>query len=136
DGRRQVSQVPCQVLTCVVDQLGGSVAESAQFIERGRDPRPFAKKDVQRRRDLVQRLSEHVALIREGAPKAVQGLNRCDDVVALLIKHTDELVQSLQQVADVGAASGQRGIEVMNDVADLAQATGTEDNRSGRKCLL
>ena len=59
-----------------------------------------------------------------------------DDVVPLLVEDSDEIVQPGEQLADLGFASGQRGVEVVDDVADLPEPAPVDDRRQRRQRLL
>ena len=83
--------------------------------------RPLLDQHVQRRRNVLERPVDHVALPGERGGQPVQLLDGRDDVVALRIQQSDEVVEPGEQVADLGFAPGQRGAEVVDDVADLAQ---------------
>ncbi len=69
----------------------------------------------------LQRPVDHLALVRECAGDAVQLLDGLDDVVALGIQRSDEIVEPGEQLADLRLASRHGGTEVVDDVADLAQ---------------
>ena len=49
---------------------------------------------------------------------------------------SDEGVQPGEQIADLALASGQRGVEVVDDVADLAEPAAVDDGRQRRQGLL
>ena len=98
--------------------------------------RPLLDQHVQRGRNLLERVVDHVALPGERAGHPIQLLDRRDDVVPLGVQHADEIVQPGEQFADLGFASGQRGIEVVDDVAELPQPATVDDGRQRRQRLL
>ncbi len=73
---------------------------------------------------------DHLTLGRERAGEPVQRFDGGNDFFALLIQDADEFVEPCQQFADVVLMSRQRRAEVVDDVTDLAQATGIETTDS------
>ena len=105
---------------------------SSAAVKRGRS----RIRHVQRRRYFAQRVRDHLALRRERAGEPVQRVDGGDDPVALLIQHPDEFVEPGQQFTHVVLMTRQRRAEVVDDVADLAQATGIQHDRQRRQGLL
>lgn len=104
--RPQVLQVLHQVGSGVVDQSGGGVAERPELVERRRDPRPLPDENIQRRRNLLQRLGDHVALAGQRTGEPIQCLDRRHQVVALLVECADESVQAHQQITNITGTPG------------------------------
>ena len=136
DRRLEVFQVLDQIGARVVDQPGGGVAEHAQLVQGGDDAGALADQHIQRRRYLAQRFGDDVALSGQRAGQPVQSLYRGDEAAALLVEGAHELVEALKQVAHSALMPGQRGVEVVDDVADLSQSSGVEDDGQRRQCLL
>ena len=113
----------------VVDKPRDGVAQRAQFLQRGGEPRSLLDQNVQGGRDLVQCTGEHFLLSAERRREPVQFVDRGDDVVALLIQGSDEGVETSDQIANDIPAAVQRGVEVVDDVADLSESPAVDDGR-------
>src|SRR4029077_2632445 len=87
------------------------------------------------RRNVLERAVDYVALSRERPGNSPQLLDGGDDVVPLRIKASNEVVEAGKQLANLGFTSGQRGVEVVDDVTDLPQPARVDDRREGRQRL-
>ena len=72
------------------------------FVQRGGQLRPLLDQHVQRRRDVLERLVDDVALPGERPGDPVQLLDGRDDVVPLRVEDSDEVVEPGEQFADLG----------------------------------
>ena len=108
---------------CVGDEGGGRIAECPQLVQSRGEPWSLVDQYVDCRRNPLQCTLNDVTLSGQGARESIEVMDRCDDVVSLLVQHADELVHLSQQVPDRVFTSGEGCVEVVDDVADLAQPT-------------
>ena len=81
-------------------------------------------------RSITSRCSANVPATRLSCWMEAMMLSRC------CVKDADEVVEAGEQLADLGFTSGQRGVEVVDDVTDLSQPARVDDRRQRRQRLL
>ena len=121
----------------VVDQSRRGVAERAELRQRGGDPRPLLDQHVHRRRYILMQRS--MTRVRWPAKVPASRFSSWMDATMLSrcrSSDADEAVQPRQQIPDIGFAAGQRGAEVVDDVADLPESTAVDNSRQRRQRLL
>ena len=136
DRRLEVLEVGHQIVTGVIDQTGGGIAQLPELLQCGRQPGPLPDQHIQGWRNVRERAVDHIALLCECPGDPPQLLNSGDDVVPLLVKNADDVVEAGEQLADLRFTSGQRDIGVVDDVTDLPQTASVGDHRQRRQCLL
>ena len=80
-------------------------------------------------RSITSRCPANVPATRFSCWMEAMMLSRC------CVEDADEIVEPGEQLADLGFASGQRGVEVVDDVADLSQPARVDDRRQRRQRL-
>ena len=111
-------------------------ANLAESIQRGGEVRPFLDQDVDGGRDLLERTVDHLALVGERPSDAAQLLDGRNDVLALLGKDPDEIVEPGEQFADLGLTPREGCVHVVDDVTDLAESSAVGDGGQRREGLL
>ena len=110
-GPRSLSSLTRCVLG-LVDRVGGQRAEFAELVERRRTRLSrWSLSTVSASGMVVQRLVDHRLLVGELADQVVEAVGGGDDVAGLVVDVADELVELLNQAAQVVLAAGERGAE-------------------------
>ncbi|OBB17653.1 hypothetical protein A5761_09860 [Mycolicibacterium setense] len=122
----QVRQVRHEIRLGVFYQLDTGVTKHTQFVECSGDSWSFPVQHVQCRWSLLQDSVDGVALRSERTTEPIEGMERCHDVRPLRIDNGDKLIEAAQEVAYIILTPGQRGVEAVDDVADLTETTAVD----------
>jgi hypothetical protein len=112
-----------------IDHLRRCVGEDSEFTQGGGERGLLLDENVQCAGDRAQRPRQHLTLGAERPGEAIERTHRLDQIVALAIEGARKPVQPPQEVPQLWFVSGQRGIHVVDDVADLAKTTGVDQCR-------
>ena len=134
--RFEIRQIVDEIGLGRVDQLGRGVAELPELLQRGHDTGSLLQEDIECRWDRLQGVGDGPSLGRERRRQPVQCPDRRGEPIPLFVNGSHEGVEPGDELANVGFAPGQRGRGAVDEVTDLAQSAGVDDDGQRRQGLL
>src|SRR6266545_4277787 len=136
ENRLQIPEYGDRVVPAGFDHPGADLAQLLQRAEHVDQLVALVGEHLQTRTHGIEGLRDRAPFLGQSCREPIQGVDRLDDVLLLVVQATDERVQLVQRVLDPGLATLQRVADLLADGLQVGQTAAVEQQRHGSQHFL